>query len=287
MGLSASDTAAFLQIAIEASRLAGKKAMEELCRVSSSLKNQSELVTQADPLCQEIIINHIRKSFPAHGVLAEEGPGGMMLLEPPKDSCDIWWIIDPIDGTNNYAHGLLCFCVSIGVFHEGKPVVGVIYDPTTDSLFTAAQNTPACCNGQKIRVGQEPIGQFASFAVDSHFDAPIEPAVIRIMRMTRFRSLGSTALNMAYVAKGAFVGAITISAKLWDIAASALLIEQAGGIVTTLDGQAVFPVDLDHYKAQRFRLLSANPKTHPELLAIFKTNSSNGESNIISEKQNR
>jgi myo-inositol-1(or 4)-monophosphatase len=275
MGLSASDTAAFLQIAIEASRLAGKKAMEELCHVSSSLKNQSELVTQADPLCQEIIINHIRKSFPTHGILAEEGPGGAMLLEPPKDSCDIWWVIDPIDGTNNYAHGLLCFCVSIGVFHEGKPVAAVIYDPTTDSLFTATQNTRTCCNGKKIRAGQEPIGQFASFAVDSHFDAPIESAVHQIMRMTRFRSLGSTALNMAYVAKGALVGAVTISAKLWDIAAGVLLIEQAGGIVTTLDGKAVFPVDLNHYKTQRFRLLSANPKTHPELLTIFKTNSSN------------
>jgi myo-inositol-1(or 4)-monophosphatase len=281
MALSPSDIAAFLQTAVEASRMAGKKAMDELCRVSCSLKNQSELVTQADPLCQEIIINHIRKSFPTHGILAEEGPGDAMLLLPPTTPCDIWWIIDPIDGTNNYAHGLLCFCVSIGVFHEGRPVAAVIYDPTTDSLFTAAKNTPACCNGQNIQTGCEPVSSFASFAVDSHLDPSIESAVIQIMRLTRFRCLGSTALNMAYVAKGAFVGAITISAKLWDIAAGALLVEQAGGIVTTFDGRAVFPVDLSHYKTQRFRLLSANPKTHPELLTIFKMNSSHDESNII------
>jgi myo-inositol-1(or 4)-monophosphatase len=273
MGISPLDITSFLKIAVEASRLAGKKAMEELQNISIALKNQSELVTQADPLCQKIIIDHIRKSFPAHGFVAEEGPGGEMWAEPPKDSSEVWWIIDPIDGTNNYAHGLLCFCVSIGVFHNGKPVVGVIYDPATESLFTATRDEETRCNGQKIQAGQEPIGPFASFVLDSHIDSSIENAVYQIMRMTRFRCSGSTALNMAYVAKGAFIGAFTVSAKLWDIAAGALLIEQAGGIVTTLDGKPVFPIDLNQYKAQCFRLLSANRKTYPELLNIFETNS--------------
>jgi myo-inositol-1(or 4)-monophosphatase len=281
VGLSTSQISAFLQTATQAARLAGKKAMEELPHVSIALKNQSELVTQADPLCQKIIINHICKSFPDHGFLAEEGPNGRMLTQPPKDDSDIWWIIDPIDGTNNYAHGLLCFCVSIGVFHEGRPVVGVIYDPTTNSLFTATQNTQTQYNGQPIQASQDSIGPFAGFAVDSHFDPSVESSVHQIMRMTRFRSSGSTALNMAYVAKGALIGALTVSAKLWDIAAGALLVEQAGGIVTTLDGKSVFPIDLNQYKSQRFRLLSANPRTHSELLNIFATNSLHRASNNL------
>jgi myo-inositol-1(or 4)-monophosphatase len=271
MKLSGPQITTLLQTATQAARLAGKKAIDQLYNVSRIMKTPSELVTEADPLCQEIIINHIRKSFPGHGILAEEGPNGAMLVEPPSDSSDTWWIIDPIDGTNNYAHGLLCFCVSIGVFHNGRPVVGVIYDPNTDSMFTAAQDIQTCCNNRPIHAGQDPISQFAGFAVDSHFDAAVESAVHQIMRITRFRSVGSTALHMAYVAKGAMIGALTISAKLWDIAAGVLLIEQAGGIVTALDGKGIFPIDLHHYSSQRFRLLSANPRTHCELLAFFTT----------------
>jgi myo-inositol-1(or 4)-monophosphatase len=269
MRLSEPTITAFLQTATQAARLAGKKAIDQLHNVSRIMKTPTELVTEADPICQEIIISHIRKSFPGHGILAEEGPHGAMLVEPPADQSDIWWIIDPIDGTNNYAHGLLCFCVSIGVFHNGRPLVGVIYDPNTDSMFTAAQDIPTCCNNRPIHAGQDPISQFAGFAIDSHFDAAVEPPMHQIMRITRSRCFGSTALHLAYVAKGAMIGALTISAKLWDIAAGVLLIQQAGGIVTTLDGNAIFPIDLNQYRSQRFRILSANSKTHAQLLSLF------------------
>jgi myo-inositol-1(or 4)-monophosphatase len=277
MELSCAEITALLQTATQAARLAGKKAMEELHKVTRILKTPTELVTQADPLCQEIIIRHIQKSFPGHGILAEEGPNGTMLVEPPTDQSDIWWIIDPIDGTNNYAHGLLCFCVSIGIFHKGSPVVGVIYDPNTDSMFTAAQGIQACCNNRPMKASQDPISLFAGFAIDSHFDPAVKSAVHQIMRITRFRCFGSTALHMAYVAKGALIGALIVSAKLWDIAAGVLLIEQAGGIVTSLDGKAIFPIDMNQYQSQRFRLLSANPVTHPELLALFTADSTTSD----------
>jgi myo-inositol-1(or 4)-monophosphatase len=269
MKLSDPQITAFLQIATQAARLAGKEAIDQLHNVSRIMKTPTELVTEADPMCQQIIISHIRKSFPGHGILAEEGPQGAMLVEPPADQSDVWWIIDPIDGTNNYAHGLLSFCVSIGVFHNGMPVVGVIYDPNTDSMFTAAQDMPACCDNRPIHAGQDPISRFAGFAIDSHFDAAVEPAVHQIMRITRSRCLGSTALHMAYVARGAMIGALIVSAKLWDIAAGTLLIRQAGGIVTTLEGKEVFPMDVRQYDSQRFQLLSANSKTHAQLLALF------------------
>jgi myo-inositol-1(or 4)-monophosphatase len=271
MGLSSAQITDFMQTATQAARLAGKMALEQLHHVSRILKTPSELVTQADPMCQEIIMNHIRKSFPGHGILAEEGPNNDMLMEPPTDQSNIWWIIDPIDGTNNYAHGLLCFCVSIGVFYNGSPVIGVIYDPNTDSMFAAAKGSPATCNNRPIQVGRDPISFFSGFAIDSHFDAALESGVHQVMRITRSRCIGSTALHMAYVAKGALIGALTISAKLWDIAAGVLLIEQAGGIVTPLDGKAIFPIDLNRYQSQRFRILSTNPATHSELLALFTT----------------
>lgn len=258
--------------ASQAAILAGKKAVEELTHVTSSLKNPTEVVTQADPLCQDIIIQYIRNVFPTHGILAEEGPNASMLVEAPRDNSDIWWIIDPIDGTNNYAHGLLCFCVSIGVIHNGSPVAGVIYDPCTDSLYTAASGLQTTCNGKPVSVSHDKISKISSFAFDSHFDPSVEPAVHQMLRLTRARSVGSTALHLAYLAKGAIIGTFTVSARLWDIAAGVILIQQAGGIVTTLDRQAVFPIDISNYHSERFRLLAANPEIYSDLARIFETN---------------
>jgi len=260
-----------VETASQAARLAGKKAVEELSHVTSSLKNQTEVVTQADPLCQEIIIQYIRNVFPNHGILAEEGPNASMLVEAPRDNSDFWWIIDPIDGTNNYAHGLLCFCVSIGIIHNGSPVAGVIYDPCTDSLYTAASGLQTTCNGKPVSVSHDKISKISSFAFDSHFDQSVEPAVHQMLRLTRARSVGSTSLHLAYLAKGAIIGTFTVSARLWDIAAGVILIQQAGGIVTTLDGKSVFPINMNTYRTERFRLLAANPEIYPELARIFET----------------
>lgn len=273
-----------VETASQAARLAGHKAIEELSHITCSLKSQSEVVTQADPLCQEIIIKYIRNIFPNHGILAEEGPDGSMLVEAPQDDSDIWWIIDPIDGTNNYAHGLLCFCVSIGVIHNGSPVAGVIYDPCTDSLYTAATGIQTTCNGKPVSISHDKISKISSFAFDSHFDQAVEPAVHQILRMTRARSVGSTALHLAYLSKGAIVGTFTVSARLWDIAAGVVLIQQAGGIVTNLDGKPVFPIDMKTYRSERFRLLAANPEIYPELAKIFETTPSQIPSCIKNDK---
>jgi myo-inositol-1(or 4)-monophosphatase len=271
MGFSPTDYSDFLDLAIQAARLAGQKAVELFGRTSISIKNQVEIVTQADPLCQALIIQTIRSRFPNHGILAEEGPADGMLFEPPADNSSLWWIIDPIDGTNNYAHRMPCFCVSIALFEEGTPVAAVIYDPCTDSLWTAAKGIGTCFNGTPTAVSQEAVGKFSSFGIDSHFDPSTEPAMHQMQRLTRARLLGSTALHQAYVASGAMIGAFTVSAKLWDIAAGSLLVQQAGGLVKTLDGKPLFPIDIKEYKAERFRLLSTNQKSYPEIAKIFET----------------
>lgn len=271
MGPSPLDYSEMLNIAVDAAKISGQKALELLANVSYSLKNQSEIVTEADPLCQAIIVERILSRYPGHGILAEEGVNGQMLCEPPKDSSDTWWIIDPIDGTNNFAHNLRCFCVCIAVFEDGNPVVAVIYDPCTNSLWTAAKGIQTHFNGKPSSVNEDSINRFSSFGIDSHFDSPTEPAMHQMQRLTRARLLGSTALHQAYVASGAMIGAFTVSAKLWDIAAGSLLVQQAGGVVKTLDGQSPFPIDIKQYKTERFRLLSTNQKSYCEIAKIFET----------------
>jgi myo-inositol-1(or 4)-monophosphatase len=127
-----------LKTAMEAARLAGHQALEEMKNLQSSVKNDVEMVTQADTICQQIIIDHLRRSYPDHGFLGEEGRNGEMYRKPPRNSEDIWWVIDPIDGTNNYAHGLLNFVISIAAFRQGEPIVGLIFEPATGSMFSVA-----------------------------------------------------------------------------------------------------------------------------------------------------
>ena len=225
-----------LEVGMVAARLAGQRAMEELKYVKSSIKNGNEIVTQADGLCQKLIIERIKEAYPDHGFLAEEGAGGKMFKQPPRSSESIWWVIDPIDGTNNYAHGLLEFGVSIAAVYEGKPVVGVIFDPATDSMFTAAKDMDAQLNSSKITVSEDDISKFSSFGIDSHFPDSMKESVYDIMGRTRFRNLGTTALHLAYIARGAMIGCITTVTKIWDIAAAYVIAREAGLTVVAPDG---------------------------------------------------
>lgn len=269
MPIPHTDLSRMLETAIVAARLAGQRAMEELRYVHKTIKNGRELVTQADPICQKIIIDRIRETYPEHGVIAEEGEDGNLLHIPPRSGTPVWWIIDPIDGTNNFANGMLCFSVSIAAMLDGKPILGVIFEPSTDAMYTAALDMDALLNGSQITVSEDAIDRFTSFGVDSHPLASIEIGKQKIMKQTRYRCLGSTALHMAYVARGAMIGMIAPAAKLWDIAAGIILIERAGGIVTNAQGQSLMPVDLENYAAEQFQTLATNQKVHSKMLEIF------------------
>ena len=259
-----------LETAVVAARLAGQKAMEELRYLKVELKNQTDLVTQADTKCQEIIINRIKETYPDHGFIAEEGAEGQLFKPPPRGE-DFWWVIDPIDGTNNYAHQMLAFTVSIAVMHQGTPIAGVIFEPATDSMFTAVKDADAQLNSRRIEAGDEEMNKIASIAIDSHYDSDSDvPAwVSQIIKKTRFRNLGSTALHLAYVAKGSFAAMLTLTPKIWDIAAGAFIAEYAGAIVTDRKGNNIFPVDLNEYQGQSFSIIAANKKTHPTLLELI------------------
>jgi myo-inositol-1(or 4)-monophosphatase len=269
MELSSTEIRSLLETAVVAARLAGQRALEELRFVHASQKDADELVTQADPICQKIIVDHIKETYPDHGFLGEEGTGGKMFKLAPRGEQDLWWVIDPIDGTNNFAQGLLCFSVSIAVMKGGRPIVGVVFEPATDSMFTAAEGMEAQMNGSRIQVSNQDLNRFACFGVDSYLTAEYAGAYQAIMAKTRFRCLGSTALHLAYVAKGAMVGCVAVRARLWDIAAGAMLVESAGGFVLTPDGKSLFPVESGAYQGGYLSVVAGAPTKKSEILEIF------------------
>ena len=272
MTLSYTELSRMLETAVVAARLGGQRAMEELRYVSRTQKTGTELVTQADPICQKIIIDRIREAYPDHGFVAEEGSDGKPLKWLPRGDEAIWWVIDPIDGTNNYANGLLCFSVSIAAFFDGRPVAAVIFDPSTESMFTAVRDGDAQLNTARINVNADTIDPFAQFAIDSNTNPLTDEGVGQMMTTCRVRCLGSTALHLAYVARGALVGAIAHSARLWDIAAGILLIEQAGGQVTDLQGNALPAFNLSEHEGSKYPILASNRKMHKKLISVFQQN---------------
>ncbi|MFZ0033943.1 MAG: inositol monophosphatase [Sedimentisphaerales bacterium] len=269
MVLKQKDLSDMLEIASAAARLAGQHAMEELSFIKVSIKNDSELVTQADAQCQQIIINRIREAYPDHGFIAEEGNQGKIFKQLPRGDELFWWVIDPIDGTNNFAHKMLLFTVSIAAMHKGEPIVGVVFEPATGSMFTAVKDGEAQLNGRRITAGEETMNVFSSIGLDSNFDDGVSRWTCEIMQKTRFRNLGTTALQLAYVAKGGLTATIAQHQKLWDIAAGALIAEAAGAIVSDWQGGKIFPVDLDSYQGQRLQVIAANKKVHTELLQLI------------------
>ncbi len=273
MNLENTDLRRLLEVAVVAARLAGQRAMEEIKYAKSSLKDNAEMVTNADMICQQIIMDRVKETFPDHGFLAEEGPGNKMSLSPPRSGDPFWWVIDPIDGTNNYAHGILNFTVSIAVMYGGYPVVAVIFEPATDSMYSTVKGDDAQLNASRITTSDEPVNEFASFGIDSNFKVEVTDAILEFIRRTKFRNFGTTALNLSYIAKGSMIGTMTTYARLWDIAAGILLIENAGGIVTTTDGKKIFPIQLENYNNENYTILAANnQKVHAQLLEMINSN---------------
>jgi len=271
MTLEQRDLSQLLETAIVAARLAGQRAMEEINFTKALLKNnKTEIVTQTDARCQQIIVDRIKETYPDHGFIAEEGGENKIFKQPPRSTEHFWWVIDPIDGTANFAHRILLFTISIAVMYKGEPIVGVIFEPATDSMFTAVKGGEAQLDGRRITAGKDTMNKFSNVGLDSHFDEGVPQWICEIMQRTKFRNLGSTALQFAYVAKGGLIATIASRPKLWDIAAGAVIAEAAGAIVSDWQGNKIFPVDLDGYQGREFQTIMANKKVHAKLLELLK-----------------
>ncbi|AQQ10155.1 Inositol-1-monophosphatase [Sedimentisphaera cyanobacteriorum] len=250
-----------VKIAKKAATLAGDKALSELANIKTSFKNGSEVVTQADPLCQQIIIDEIKKHCPEDGIVAEEGEKGKVLVLPPQGS-QRWWIIDPIDGTNNYSKKIMLFSVSIALFEDSMPVAGVVYCPGSGEMFEASLNGGMFLNGIRSFCSEDQIKPQSMVAIDSAWPNGIPEGIIELCKSCKLRNFGSTALHLAYVASGSMNACIVNKNRIWDFAAGAMLIQEAGGKITYQDGTDITPLNPQAASEKNFELTASNNVVH-------------------------
>jgi myo-inositol-1(or 4)-monophosphatase len=256
---------AFLQTAIDIVTRAGEI---HLARQESGFridkKGEIDLVTEVDLECERMCREAIAERFPEHDVLAEEG--GTESSSRPRSR---WrWVFDPLDGTTNYAHGLPIYCASLGLEVDGRAEVGAVYDASRRELFTAVRGGGAQLNGRPLAVSETSTLIDAlivtGFPYTVHRQAGDLVALFGafLSRARAVRRLGSAALDLCYVAAGRFDAFWEQHLKPWDVAAGALIAEEAGGRVTDMDGSPFDPAAA--------HLVASNARVHDEMLTVIR-----------------
>jgi myo-inositol-1(or 4)-monophosphatase len=253
-----------LEIAVKAAKEAGKiqiRKIGKLKDISYKDNMDNNLVTEADKESEKRIFEIIRENYPKHHILSEESG------DIPSDS-DYKWIIDPLDGTVNYAHGVPIFTVSIGIEKNKEIIAGVVYDPSRDEMFTAIKNGGAYLNNRKIQVSK--VTDISKSMLVTGFPYNVKENPYNCLDHFRnfmisaqaVRRLGSAALDACYVACGRFDGFWEVALNPWDMAAGSLIAAEAGGTVTGFKGEP-FSVYLKPY-------LVSNGKIHQQMISILK-----------------
>ena len=253
----------------EAARRAAEKLEDWRAKFSVREKGRADLVTDADYAAQNAVRSYLQSVLPSHDLLGEEDTPGTVKGRVSVDAPPTW-IVDPLDGTSNYVHDVPFYCVSIGLMVEGELVVGVIFDPRQNEMFSAAKGLGTTLNGKPMRVS--PIAVLSGGMLSTGFPPNPEAQERNLAAWRTFsyqaqalRRTGSTALNMAYTAVGRFDGYWAFDNFSWDVAAGVVLIQEAGGIVTRADGSK-----LDVFQPD---ILASNGHLHPEMLACLRAKS--------------
>ncbi len=252
-----------LNTAVKAARKAGSiitRASFDVDKLTVRRKQQNDFVSEVDDAAEEAIISTLRDAYPDHGFLGEESGY--------KDrDAEYLWVIDPLDGTTNFLHGLPQYCVSIGLLHKGVPQQAVVFDPNRNELFTATRGVGAYLNDRRIRVSRTDKIEEALLGTGFPFKemANLEEYVRMLKNAMRtcsgVRRPGAAALDLAWVACGRYDGFWEIGLSPWDMAAGALLVREAGGLVGDLEGNEGF---LD-----KGRIVAANSKLFASLLKLL------------------
>jgi myo-inositol-1(or 4)-monophosphatase len=248
---------------IQISREAGEIIKNAFCKTHlvEFKTNELNLVTETDKASEKLITEFIRKKYPSHGILAEEG-------SELNKSAEFLWVIDPLDGTTNFAHGLPIFSVSIGLQKNSEIIAGVVYDVNRDIIYSAEKNSGSFANGIRINVSKnENLGRSLlvtgfPYNVRENPDKCYERFIEFLKRARAIRRLGSAAIDFCYVANGVFDGFWEVSLHPWDICAGKLIVEEGGGLVTDFDGKKI-----DIYSK---RILGSNGFIHQKMIDIMK-----------------
>lgn len=250
----------FLAVAIEAANEAGAALRAEFERPKKiSYKGEVDLVTESDKHSESIIVSKLRAHFPDHAIVAEEGSRGAAA------KAKYCWHVDPLDGTTNFAHSYPCFAVSIGLLEDSEPLVGVVLNPIANELFTASRGQGAFLNGSCIQVS--PVEKLATSLVATGFPTHQRANNRNIyyyweftMRSHGVRRDGSAALDLCSVACGRFEGFWEFGLNSWDTAAGVLIVQEAGGKATDLEGAP--------YKPGARSILATNGRVHDEMRQV-------------------
>jgi myo-inositol-1(or 4)-monophosphatase len=251
-----------LNIAVKAARRAGNlihRAADNIDHLTVTKKSNADYVSEVDKAAERTIIETILDVYPTHAILAEESGS--------QGESEYLWIIDPLDGTTNFLHGYQQYSVSIALQHNGVLTQAVIYDPTKNDLFTATRGRGAFLNDRRIRVSKRGeladslIGTGFPYSKFDHLDAYMDILKDMMKKTAGLRRPGSAALDLAYTAAGRYDGFFETGLKPWDIAAGCLLITEAGGLVSDLQGN-------DSY-LRSGHLCAGNPRIFAQMLQVI------------------
>ena len=251
----------YLETAVEIAREAGSLLATYFeRRVAFELKGEFDLVTEADRASEKLVVERLRSYFPTHTIVAEEGGGS-------QQSSEFRWFVDPLDGTTNFAHSFPTFNVTLGLEHGGEPLVGVVYDPIRQEMFTAERGAGAYLNNRRIHVSntRRLADSLASTGFPSrkrHHNVNIHFYYQLAMASHGVRRTGSAAIDLAYVASGRLDFFWEFGLKPWDMAAGALLVQEAGGRITDMKGAPHNVTGSEH-------ILADNGALHDEVIEIF------------------
>lgn len=251
-----------IQTAVEAARKAGKILKDHLGQIKEvNYKSDIDLVTDVDRLSEHCVVETIKRQYPGHQILAEEGENNY------STASEYRWLIDPLDGTTNYIHGLPCFCVAIALEKKGELILGVVYDPIRDELFTAEKGKGAFLNQERIVVSRieklENSLLVTGFPPNIWYDQgkSFEHFKNFTVRCQGVRRLGSAEIDLCYVAAGRLEAFWERGLKPWDMGAGALIVMEAGGRVTDFQGRT-----FDVYQGE---ILASNGRIHDAMQEIL------------------
>lgn len=257
-----------LNTAIKAARRAGNiinRASVDIDRLQIGRKGPSDYVTDVDAAVEESIIEALSTAYPDHGFLGEETGKRDPVQASGEGEPENVWVIDPIDGTTNFIHGFPYYAVSIAMLHKGVPTHAVIYDPNHNEIFHASRGSGAFLNDRRVRVSGS--RKYHDALLGAHLRntsnalSSTSPFSAMLTDCAAVRRLGSTVLGLAYVASGRLDGYVATSVKPWDMAAGALLVLEAGGLVSDFEGEQ------DWYESGQ--IIAATPKIFTQMLAHF------------------